>query len=305
LEAFFEPDAKNLGGDILAVCTSKGVENSVPMRRVGNRHYRETVTFKENDVGVFEYGVAVPDIWNKVVYVSNKARVGVAPDVDKQELILLKFPDTTHYAAVGLRDVLHLYAYDRKGKSYDLASPGIGTTYRFEDESLATVTEDGLLQAFAPGNTMLYASYQSLSASVEVKLSQPTPLPPLAVTDPEGRPAVPTVISPLEGTVVERETKVIFEVTSFDVSKGHRYGFSSWSIIDENGHERGYLRNESEKGTWIPPLSGRYKWRMMYSYSAPLTGGEGSPFGEKDDSYYTPWTTLIVVPNSQDVKRRK
>lgn len=289
----------------MALCTSKGVQNSVPMGRVGTRHYRETVTFKENDIGIFEYGVAVPDAWNKVIYVSNKARAGVAPDVEKQELILLQFPDTTHYSIVGLKEVLHLYALDSKGKRYDLASPAIGTKYRFEDESLALVTEDGFLQALAPGETVLHADYQSLSASVEVKILPDIPPLPSTETNPEDRPAVPTVISPAEGTVVERETKVFFEVTSFDASKGHRYEFSSWSVIDENGHERGYLNNESEKATWIPPLSGQYKWRMMYSYAAPLTGGKGSPFEKKDDSYYTPWTTLIVVPNSQDVKRQK
>jgi predicted permease len=297
LEAFFDPDAKNLGSDILAICTRKGVENSVPMRRVGNRHYRETVTFEESDTGVFEYAVAVPDAWNKMVYVSNKTRIGVAPDVEKQDLIFLKFSNPTLHSSVGLKEVLHLYAHDRKGKTYDITSPAVGTEYRFEDESLATIAEDGIFQAFAPGETVLYATYQSLSTSVEVKISPPSPsLPPTTETPLEDRPAVPTVISPVEGTVVERETKVFFEVTSFDVSKGHKYWRSSWIIADEHGHERAYLRNESEKGTWIPPLSGTYQWRMRYAY-------EGSPIGiVKDDSYYTPWTILIVVPNSQDVK---
>jgi hypothetical protein len=295
LEAFCDSDTKNLGNDLLVIYVNRGKGNGVlPIRRVGKRHYRETVRFKETESGVFDYGIAVPDLQNNTSYVSNKVRVLVAPDVKKQELVDLRFSDNTLRSTVGMKEVLDLYGYGRKGERYNLAIPAIGTVYRFEDESLATVTEEGLLHVLAPGKTTLHASYQSLSTSVEVDIDPRPTLPPTK-TNPEDRPAAPIVISPVEGTVVERETKVYFEVTPFDTSKGHRYQFSSWSVIDERGRDRASLNNESERATWIPPLSGSYRWRMMHEY-------EGSPFNA-DDSYYTPWTTLIVVPNSQDVKK--
>jgi hypothetical protein len=299
LEASFDSSAQNLGESIIILSSQRGAKNvPLKMERVRDRYYSGTLTFNERDSGVFDYSVWVSDMQNKAKYISDTLKVAVAPDVRKQKLLYMEISDLSTLAVAGTKNPLYLYAYDlkahnREEERYDLTLPAVGTEYRFEDESLAAVTEDGFLHALAPGKTVLHATYQSLSASLEVRIEPPHIWPPAPKINPAELPAASTVLSPADGAVVERDTKVFFEVTPFDTSKGHGYDGSDWIVLDERGRKRAYLSNNSEKATWIPPLSGKYKWRVRHFY-------KGAPFAE-DDSY-TPWTTVIVVPNSQDVK---
>jgi hypothetical protein len=297
LEAVFGSDAKNLGRDVLASRVHNGyMPHMFTLRRVEERRYRETISFEKTDSGIFDYTVAVPDAKNKAVYTSNKATVYVAPDVEKEEIISLRFDSNILITYPDGKTRIKLNGHTGGSKMYELENPGMGTTYRIEDESIATVTEDGQLEGHSQGRTILHAQYQSLSAEVKVLVDKPSPsYPDDDKPNIEDRPAVPKIISPVDGTVAERETKVFFEVGSFDVSKGHQYKFSNWIVVDERGLDRAYLINKKEKATWIPPLSGTYRWRMRYVYN-------GVPV-RADDSYYTPWTTLIVVPHSSDIKR--
>ncbi|GHV37357.1 hypothetical protein FACS1894187_13870 [Synergistales bacterium] len=298
LDAVFGPDAKNLGKDVLASRNARqgGMPYMFTLKRVGERHYQETISFKDTDSGAFDYAVAVIDARSKAAYASNKVTVYVAPDVEKQQIVSLRFSPDMVITYPNQKTRPGLWGNTRNSKRYELSEPGMGTVYSIEDESIATVTDDGQIEGHSQGKTILHAQYQSLSAYAEVFVGKPSPDFPKSVEPSmEDRPAIPAIISPVDGTVVERETKVFFEVSSFDVSKGHQYWGSDWVVVDERGLDRAHLTNESEKATWVPPLSGKYRWRMRHAY-------KGSPF-RPDDSYYTPWTTLIVVPHSSDVKK--
>ena len=161
-----------------------------------------------------------------------------------------------------------------EGRS-NLSMLKFGARLTVENESIAKVMHDHdgiLLKGLTQGRTTLRARYGSLEAETPVEV-RPSfsrrsggPLePPL--------PSGPLPVKPLDGFVGHVGERIHLEVASFDISMGHTFRESSWSVswIDPETGERSRVMaslrdGNSERAEWIPRRAGTYEWRMTFGF---------------------------------------
>jgi hypothetical protein len=296
-EAIPSPETPKLPSGILLLADPLEKMTSLSREWFGKK-YHGSFMFKETESGEFRFFITTLPQFNKkekkmIAYRSNIVSVFVAPDVRKLSRIYLQEPNPI-FIHVGSPSLLTLIAERPDGKKYNISSPGLGTTWSVDDESRATVKEEVskgdnwmMLRGVTPGETTLRVNYYGLHTESKVDVA-PAPIPAnfrkmipdpndrsrLIPAPPPPRPDHPYAISPPDGAIVRVGEKVILEASSFDVSKGHIFNWSSWSVSKVNpktgkqGLEVAYLRGgNSNIAEWIPRGTGIFEWTVKYLYA--------------------------------------
>jgi hypothetical protein len=303
-EATPSPDTPKMSFSILLSCSPYSHTTSLNRAWLGfGKKYRGSFTFKKTDSGEFRFYIStMPRIDKKtkemVSYESNAVSVFVAPDRDQLTGIRLQAAQSRNIVATeGFSDPVSLIADGKDGTMYNISSPGLGTIWSVDDESIAVVSDEmfhgakqTMVKGLSAGKTTIRASYEGLQAEASLLVFRlQTNFPPRMIRDPNNPngpsipepppvlPDPPRAISLPDGAVVRKGERVILEATSFDVSKGHSFKWSRWDvfIVDPDDNVRGpevanLRRGNSNTAEWIPRGTGTFEWIVTYFYSGSV-----------------------------------
>jgi hypothetical protein len=298
-EAIPSPETPKMPFTISLICNPNSHTTSLNRTWLGfGKKYRGSLTFKKTDSGEFQFFIStMPRIdrttGQMVSYESNAVSVFVAPDRSELTGIRLHAQQSRNIMAIeGSSDPVTLIADGKDGTMYDISNPGLGTIWSVEDERIAVVSdeifqgrEQTMIKGLSAGKTTIRASYQGFQTEAQVFVGRLEPILPPMIVDPNNPkgplipvpppiiPDPPHAVSPPDGTVVRKGERVILEATSFDVSKGHKFSWSSWSVFivdpadNHQGPEVAYLRKgSSNTAEWIPRGTGTFEWSVQYVY---------------------------------------
>ena len=276
LEAIPSSETPNLGSWILARSGSMDLV-SLGRQWFGN-NYRGTFRSGPLDAGRRTFRVMTT-----AGHHSNSVSIVIEPDYRQLSRIflsasgILQRENPRITVREGNTTQATLFAETRRGRRKLLNSPALGVYWTVDDESVAKIIghdHNGIvLKGLTRGNTTLRAVYGTLRAEAPVIVSPPSP--GRLGGPPEPPPAEPPrPIKPLDGFVGRVGERIHLEATPFDISKGHIFLRSAWSVrwVDPETGKRGpqmaYLRSgNSERAEWIPKRAGTYEWVMTYFYN--------------------------------------
>jgi len=290
-------ETPSLGSSVMLVANPLGYTTT--LRRTWFRSkYQGSIKFEPKDTGKYTFGIVTKPRYDRkikkmMVYISNPVSVVIAPDSSQLSRILL--PDRVHLSVFeGSTQPLTLFGESLGGELYNITEPETGTFWTVEDESKAIVTKEEynnstVLKGLAPGQTKVVARHGTFEAQADVIVFSNRPISYETRTNEPPAAERPRTISPPDGFVARVGERLQLEVTSFDVSQGYTFDWSSWRVYkvnpktDERGAEVAYLRGgNSEKAEWIPGGTGTFELEVTYHYSmGPRAPGEAISFPQR------------------------